>query len=59
MIRPCAHAVIGLLCCFAIPGFGQSSDAQTQAKVHLHKAHYLLSENKPNAAIPEIEQYRK
>jgi Tfp pilus assembly protein PilF len=54
MIRPSVNAVIGLLCCLAIRGFGQNSDAQTQVEAHLREAHRLLSENKPDAAIPEF-----
>jgi tetratricopeptide (TPR) repeat protein len=54
MIRPCVYAVIGLLCCLAIRGYGQSADAQNQVEAHLREAHRLLSENKPDAAIPEF-----
>ena len=54
MIRACAYALLGLICCAAGRGFGQSPDAQTQAQVHLREAHRLLSENRPDAAIPEF-----
>ena len=41
--------------CLAIPCLCQSvSDAQQQADAHLRQAHLLLSENKPDAAIPEF-----
>jgi tetratricopeptide (TPR) repeat protein len=52
MIRVCANALLGLMCCVAVRGFGQSPDAQAEA--HLREAHRLLSENKPDAAIPEF-----
>jgi len=45
---------MGLLCCLAIRGFGQNSDAQSPVEAHLREAHRLLSENKPDAAIPEF-----
>jgi tetratricopeptide (TPR) repeat protein len=54
MIRPCVYAVMGLLCCLTIRGYGQSSDTQAQVEAHLREAHRLLSENKPDAAIPEF-----
>jgi hypothetical protein len=37
-----------------IRGFGQASDAQSQAEALLREAHRLLSQNKPNAAVPEF-----
>ncbi len=41
--------------CLAIPCLCQpASDAQQQAGAHLRQAHLLLSENKPDAAIPEF-----
>lgn len=41
--------------CLAAPCLCQSaSDAPQQPDVHLREAHRLLSENKPNAAIPEF-----
>jgi Tfp pilus assembly protein PilF len=46
--------VMGLLCCLTIRGFGQASDAQSQVEALLGEAHRLLSENKPDAAIPEF-----
>lgn len=44
-----------MLLCFAVPCLCQTvSDAQQQADAHLRQAHLLLSENKPDAAIPEF-----
>ena len=44
-----------MLLCFAASCLCQSvSDAQQQADTHLRQAHFLLSENKPDAAIPEF-----
>lgn len=54
MIRPCVYAVIGLLCCLAVRSLGQSSAMQSPVETHLREAHRLLSENKPDAAIPEF-----
>jgi len=57
MIRQCIFVVLlGLLSFPSAPsGFGQSaSNAQSQVEAHLHEAHRLLSENKPDAAIPEF-----
>jgi tetratricopeptide (TPR) repeat protein len=54
MIRPCIYAVMGLLCCLTIRGVGQASDAPSQAEALLREALRLLSENQPDAAIPEF-----
>jgi Tfp pilus assembly protein PilF len=56
MIRKGAYSLLWLmLLCFAAPCLCQSvSDAQQQAATHLRQAHLLLSENKPDAAIPEF-----
>ena len=44
-----------MLLCFAAPCLCQSvSDAQQQADAHLRQAHLLLSQNKPDAAVPEF-----
>jgi tetratricopeptide (TPR) repeat protein len=46
-----------VLLCFAAPCLCQSvSDTQQQVEVHLQEAHRLLSENKPEAAIPEFQK---
>ena len=37
-----------------VRGFGQASDAQSQAKALLCEARRLLSENEPDAAVPEL-----
>jgi tetratricopeptide (TPR) repeat protein len=46
-----------LLLCLAAPCLRQSAsdDANRQAAAHLREAHRLLSENKPDAAIPEFQ----
>jgi tetratricopeptide (TPR) repeat protein len=56
MIRKGAFSSLWLmLLCFVTPCLCQSvSDAQQQADAHLRQAHLLLSENKPDAAIPEF-----
>ena len=48
--------LLGLLSFFSVSsGFCQSSiDAQNQIQAHLSAAHKLLSENRPDAAIPEF-----
>lgn len=44
------------LLCLATPSLAQSlSDKQQEIEVHLREAHRLLSENKPQAAIPEFQ----
>lgn len=57
MIRPCIFVVLLslLLACSTSSNFGQSaSNVQSQVEAHLQEAHRLLSENKPDAAIPEF-----
>jgi tetratricopeptide (TPR) repeat protein len=56
MIRKNARSLLWLsLLGFVAPCLCQSiSDAQQQAFAHLREAHRLLSENRPDAAIPEF-----
>jgi tetratricopeptide (TPR) repeat protein len=55
MIPKYALASLCLMPCIAIPCLCQpASDSQQQVEVHLREAHRLLSENRPDAAIPEF-----
>ncbi|MGC2163641.1 MAG: tetratricopeptide repeat protein [Silvibacterium sp.] len=56
MTRKFIHGSLWLLLlCMAAPCLCQSKpDTQQQVETHLHEAHRLLSENKPEAAIPEF-----
>ena len=56
MIRRYISAVLpGFLFCIASSGLCQSvPDVQSHVQAHLSEAHKLLSENKPDAAIPEF-----
>jgi Tfp pilus assembly protein PilF len=56
MIRQAAHYPLWcMLLCFSASCLCQSaSGTHSQAEEHLREAHRLLSENKPDAAIPEL-----
>lgn len=55
MIRKYVLASLCFLPCVALPCLCQSaSDTQQQVEAHLNEAHRLLSQNRPDAAIPEF-----
>jgi tetratricopeptide (TPR) repeat protein len=58
MIPNCISGLLSLaLLCFTAQGLCQSStDTQQEVETHLQEAHRLLSENRPEAAIPEFQK---
>lgn len=56
MIRKCVYGLLQfVLLCITAPCLCQSLSDTQQAQEHLREAHRLLSENKPEAAIPEFQ----
>jgi tetratricopeptide (TPR) repeat protein len=54
MIRRCPYAAAGFLCCLSIQGFSQTPDTESQVEAHFREAHRLLSDDRPDSAIPEF-----